>query len=112
MATKFAEMTEQERREKFEAWVTGREEKTIKNKQKNVARTKVINAHKAEYTDLVKKASASIKAKPLTEEEKAKVLASAVEKKVKSKARAQARKAILEAHKDEYQKALAAAAKA
>lgn len=112
MAVKFADMDEKERREKFEAWVNGREEKTVKNKVKNKARKVVIDANKAEYDALVKKAAATIKAVPLTKEEEAKVLANAVEKKIKSKSRAQARKSILTAHKDQYEKALAAAEKA
>lgn len=100
--TKFADLPEEERRRKFEQWVSSREEKTAKNKVKNAARKVVIDAHKPEYDELVKAEAKNIKVKDFTQEEAAKILEQAKEKKVKSKSRAKARTAILNKYKDEF----------
>jgi len=111
VAQKFEDLNEDEQRTKFEEWKASRAARKIKSGVKNTARRQVLKAHKPEYDKLVEEKAKAIKAKPLTPEQEAKILKNAVERKVKSAARAAARKTFFEVHKDELTKALAAAEK-
>jgi len=112
MATKWSELSEEERRAKFEDWVEKRESKQVQNRAKNKARTAIVNKYKPEYDELVKAETKNAKVEQPDEAKIKTIVQAYVEKKVKSKARQQARKKLLDAHKDEYKKELAKAEKA
>ena len=112
MATKWSDLTEEERRAKFEDWVEKRESKQVQNRAKNKARTAIIQKFRPEYNELVASETKGAKIEQPNEQKIKEIVQAWVEKKVKSKARQQARKKLLEAHRDEYKKELAKAEKA
>lgn len=60
---KFSEMTEQEKREYFEKWVSGREERRGKSKVKRAAMDALKKLHLEEYNKLYKQMEAQQAAK-------------------------------------------------
>lgn len=55
MAKVFAEMTQQEKNQAFEKWVSGKETRGVKNKIKKQAIKLLIDTHTDEFNTLLKK---------------------------------------------------------
>lgn len=107
MTLKWSDMTEEQKLEKFQEYVEKREGKAAQNKAKNKARTAIINKFRPEFDQALRDAMKTVKVEKPNEQKIKEIVQSYIEKKVKGKARQEARKNIINAHKDEYQKELA-----
>jgi len=95
-------MTEDQKRDAFMAYVQQRENRQATNKVKNEARNSIQKQYADEYKELFEAALKKVKAVKLSEQDEAKILKNAMEKKRKSQAKNTARKQLLETHEDEY----------
>ncbi len=107
MSLKWSEMSEDQKLEKFQDYVEKREGKSAQNKAKNKARSAVIAKFRPEFDQVLRDAMKTVKVEKPNEQKVKEIVQSYIEKKVKGKARQEARKSIINAHKDDYQKELA-----
>ena len=110
MAKDFEELTPDEQHDAFLKFLSDRKARKVKSKSKSKARTSVLNKYKTEFDTMVMEIAGGIDLPTFTKEDEKKIIQQHKEKKVKAKAKSQARSAIIKKHQPEYDAALAEAA--
>jgi len=61
MPSKFEQMTDEEKQQAFQKWLSGRESRKGQSKARREATQQLIKTHKAEYNKLLKAAGGTVK---------------------------------------------------